>query len=95
MFTVNFDPTVTDKKSFTIAVMTDWNNFYGNFNIYNDGSANGGMKGFKIGEHSYQFFIDSLLSSTNVNGTPGDVAFIYLRGANMAVGGTITIAAII
>jgi len=95
IFTVSFDPEVSEKKSFTIAVMTDWSNWYGNFSVYNDGSASGGLKGFKIGEHTYQFFIDHLPSATTITGTPGDVAFIYLRGANMSVGGAITIAALL
>ena len=94
IFTINFDPEVADKKSLTIAVMSDWSNWYGNFSVYNEGSASGGLKALKVGEHTYQFFIDSLPSATTVTGSPSDVAFIYLRGANCNVAGTITIQAI-
>ena len=95
IFTVNFDPAVTEKKSFTIALLTDWQNMYGNFNVYNDGSVTGGMKGLKVGEHTYQFFIDNISAATAKTGSPTVVEIVYLRGANSQVGGTITIAAVI
>lgn len=96
MFTIAFDPNEASKKSFTIAIMTDWSNWYGNYSLYNDGSVNNstGIKIFKLADKTYQYFIDDLSALTVHQASPVYVDLLYLRPANCAVGATITISAI-